>query len=123
MIGLVVAFAISFLVELVNYAIFPLPAGTDLKNPASYHAALQALPSASLALTLAGWLLRTIGGSYTAARIARGREAAIVLGVLLLGGAISTMRAYPHPLWFWIVGVGVHPLGVWVGSVQKNSVQ
>lgn len=121
MLGLVVGFALSFLVELINYTVFPLPLGTDFKNPELYRAAMQTLPPASLALTLAGWLLRTAAGCYAAARIARGREAPIVLGILLLGGAIGTMRSFPHPIWFWIIGVVVHPVGVWLGAVKRTA--
>ena len=117
MMGLVVAFVVSFGIELINSRIHPLPAGTDPHDPAALKAAIAALPATALAGVLLGWFLAALAGSWVATRIARGdHRPAWFLGVLLLAAAIGNMLDIPHPAWFWAAALLLYPAGTMLGA-------
>lgn len=117
MMGLVVAFVVSFGIELINSRIFPLPAGTDPRDPAAVKSAIAGLPAAALAGVLLGWFLAALAGSWVATRIARGdHRPAWFLGVLLLAAAVGNMLEIPHPAWFWAAALVLYPAGTMLGA-------
>lgn len=117
MMGLIVAFAITFGVEWVNSQIYPLPPGTDFRNPEALRAAMAALPQAALAVVLLGWFLSALAGVWMATRIARGKSGpALILGALLLAAAVANMRRFPHPVWFWVAALLLYPGATWLGA-------
>ena len=117
MMGLVVAFVVSFGIELINSRIHPLPAGTDPHDPVALKAAIAALPASALAGVLLGWFLAALGGSWVATRIARGdHRPAWFLGVLLLAAAIGNLLDIPHPAWFWAAALLLYPGGTMLGA-------
>ncbi len=115
--GLVLAFAITFAVEAINSRIFPLPPGADLADMASMKAAIAALPVAALAVVLVGWFVSALVGASAAAHFARPAGwPPLTVGVILLGAAVANMLVFPHPAWFWVIGVAVYPVGTWLGA-------
>jgi hypothetical protein len=114
--GLIVAFAITFGIEFVNSQIFPLPEGTDYRDAVAMRAALATLPPEALIGVLIGWFIAAIAGAWVAVRIARGdRRPAWVLGLLLLVAAIANMTLFPHPVWFWVIGIALYPVAIMMG--------
>lgn len=114
--ALIVAFAITFGIEFVNSQIFPLPEGTDSRDAVSMRAALATLPPQALIGVLIGWFIAAIAGAWVAVRIARGdRRPAWVLGLLLLVAAIANMTLFPHPVWFWVIGIALYPVAIMMG--------
>jgi len=117
MMGLVVAFVVSFGLELINSRIHPLPAGTDPHDPVALKAAIAGLPATALAGVLLGWFLAALAGSWVATRIARrDHRPAWFLGVLLLAAAIGNMLDIPHPVWFWAAALLLYPAGTMLGA-------
>ena len=114
--GLIVAFVITFGVEFVNSRIYPLPPGTDYRDAASMRAAMATLPHAALVGVLVGWFLAAVAAAWVAVRIARGaRWTAWLLGLLLLIAAIANMAQFPHPVWFWVIGIVLYPVAIMLG--------
>ena len=115
--GLIVAFVVTFGIEWINSLLSPLPAGLDRHDEAALKAAIAQLPVQALLGVLVGWFLAAVAGTFMATRIARGdHRPAWFLGVLLVAGAIATMRAIPHPVWFWVAALAVYPVGIWLGA-------
>lgn len=124
--GLIVAFVITFGIEYLNSQIYPLPPGTDSRNADSMRAAMATLPPTALVGVLVGWFAAAVAGAWVALRIAKGdRRPAWVLGLLLLTAAIANMMLFPHPVWFWVAGIALYPvaigLGVRLGSRQARA--
>ncbi len=117
MMGLIVAFAVTFGIEWINNRIYPLPSGTDYRDPAAMKAAITHLPAMALVGVLAGWFLAALSGAWVATRIARGdHRPAWFLGVLLVAAAIGNMLAIPHPVWFWVAALALYPMGIGLGA-------
>jgi hypothetical protein len=115
--GLVVAFVVTFGVEWINTLMHPMPPGPDYRDPAVMKAALARLPAAALGLVLAGWFLAALLGTWMATRIARGdHRPAWFLGVLLVAAAVGNMLAIPRPVWFWVAGLLLYPMGILLGA-------
>lgn len=116
MMGLIVAFGVTFGIELINSQIHPFPPGTDYRDPVARKAALANLPATALAGVLVGWFLAAVSGAWVATRIAKGdRRPAWVLGVLLVAAAVGNMLAIPHPVWYWVAALVLYPVGIGLG--------
>jgi hypothetical protein len=117
LLGLIVAFAVTFGIEFVNSQLYPLPPGTNYRDAASMRAAMAALPQEALIGVLVGWFLAAVASAWVAVRIARGdRRPAWLLGLLLLVAAIANMRLFPHPVWFWVIGIALYPVAIMLGA-------
>lgn len=117
LLGLGLAFAITFVVEGVNTQVYPLPPGTDLADPASMKAAMATLPATALLVVLGGWFVGALAGAWAAARFARpAGKPPLIVGVVLLVAAVANMLMFPHPAWFWIIGVAIYPVATWLGA-------
>src|SRR5205085_10744718 len=80
----------------------PLPPGVDPKNPESIARAMHNVPAAALIVVVIGWTAGALLGSWLAARIARSVWPAVIVGALVVCGAVADMLTIPHPLWMWI---------------------
>ena len=117
LLGVALAFAITFAVELVNGMIYPPPPGTDFANPESVKAAMAVMPKAALGVVLFGWAVAALAGSWLAAKFARPAGwPPLTVGILLLAAAVMNMYMIPHPVWFWVIGVAIYPVATWVGA-------
>ena len=121
--GLIVAFVVTFAVEWVNTLMYPFPPGTDPHNPMAMKAAMAALPKAALVVVLVGWFGSALLGTWMATRIAQGHPApAVVLGALLLAAAVGNLLVFPHPLWFWGAAFLLYPTATWLGARLGGAV-
>jgi len=103
--GIVLAFAVIVIVEMVGNALYPLPPGVDPRNPESLARAMRNVPAAALAVVVIGWTAGALAGSWLAARIARSVWPAVIVGALVVCGAVANMLTIPHPLWMWITSI------------------
>jgi hypothetical protein len=121
--GLIVAFVVTFGIEWINTLMYPLPPGTDLRNPAAMKAAMAALPAAALVIVLAGWFVSALAAAWIATRIAQGSAVpAVVLGALLLAAAFGNLMLFPHPVWFWVVALLLYPTAIWLGARAGGAI-
>jgi hypothetical protein len=121
--GLIVAFVVTFGIEWINTLMYPLPPGTDIRNPDAMKAAMATLPAAALIIVLVGWFLSALVAAWMTTRIAQGRpHPAMILGALLLAAAVGNMLVFPHPAWFWTVAVVIYPVATWSGARLGGAV-
>ena len=115
--GCLLAFAITFVIEAINSQIYPLPPGTDLADPASVKAAMAMMPAAALGVVLAGWFVSALAGAWLAAHLAKPAGwPPLTTGVLLFAAAVANMLMIPHPVWFWVIAVAIYPVATWLGA-------
>jgi hypothetical protein len=101
--GIVLAFVIVQAAEMGVRAMVPFPRGMDEKNMTAIKAFVATLPPSAFVLVLAGWLIGTLAGTFTAAKISRTAMAAYVTGALLLLAGIGNAVVIPQPVWFSII--------------------
>jgi hypothetical protein len=105
--GLLAGFWIILAGQLLGQKIYPPPPWLDVNNPDSLAAAMKVIPAGALAIVLVSWAVGTFIGSGIAARIAPTWKIGqgMIVGILFLMSGISNMSMFPHPPWFWIIGV------------------
>jgi hypothetical protein len=115
--GCLLGFAITFVIDAINSQIYPLPPGTDLADPASVKAARAMMPLAALGVRLAGLFVSALAGAWLAAHLAKPAGwPPLTVGVLLFAVAVASMLMIPHPVWFWVIAVAIYPVATWLGA-------
>jgi len=114
--GLVVAFAVVMLGELIAHRLFPIEMPTSM-NDAALAAAMAAAPlGAKLSLAVI-YFLAPLAGTFTALAVARRQAvwpAYVVTGLFLLAAAANFFML-PHPLWLVVACVAAILVGGWLG--------
>lgn len=115
--GIVAAFVLVALIEGISSAAYPPPPGLDLDDMDAMKAHVAGLPIGAFLLVLLAWAAGALGGSFVASRILPGRDIAggVVVGGLLLLGALANLMMLPHPGWFWAVSLPLIPAAAWLG--------
>lgn len=100
--GGVAAFAVVLLLESIISWLYPLPPGTDVRDPQVMREVIAGLPWWVLALLLVTWLAAVTVGGEVARWIDRSGSGvpAILVGALVLAGAAYELMTLPHPAWF-----------------------
>jgi ABC-type xylose transport system permease subunit len=114
--GLAIAFVCVWAIEFVVHRLYPPPPGYNMQDMTQMKAFVSKLPLAAFVLVLAGWAVGTFLGTFTAARIARNRIPAYVVGALLLAAGIMNARVIPQPLWFDVASFAVYIGGTLAGA-------
>ena len=115
--GVLLALAITYVIETVNSRIYPPPPGTVFSDPESVKAMMAVMPKTALGVVLFGWALAALAGTWLAARLARPSGwPPLTVGIVLLAAAVMNMYMIPHPLWFWLIGVAIYPVATWIGA-------
>jgi len=116
--GAAAAIVVVSLFDLVVGRIYPLPAGTDLRDAESMTAAIAAMPATALVLLLAGWALAAGAGAFVGVRLTAGRSmiVGLIVTALFLLATISNLAAIPHPGWMWAGAIVLVPLVGWLGA-------
>jgi len=76
-----------------------------------------------LLFVLAAWAVGSFGGAAMAAFIARRAPImhGLIVGGILLAAGVANLVAFPHPLWFTIVGVLEFLPMAWLGAATAKS--
>lgn len=114
--GLVAGAIIVALIEGLGHALWPPPAGTNLRDPEQLKALIPTLPIGALLSVVAAWALGSFGGGWMAATISRDARMALVVAFVLLCMGVITMIQIPHPLWMWVMGVALPLPAAWFGA-------
>lgn len=106
-VGVVVAVVLVGLVQWGGQQVYPPPAGIDFHDPAQVAAMVANLPTGAFVFVLAAWVLGSLGGAFSAAKIARRSHnaMALVVATFMLAAIVFNLVAYPHPLWMMVLGV------------------
>lgn len=120
LLGLVIAVAIVQIAEYGVHRMYPPPPGYDMRNMEQVKKFVAALPMPAMLLVLAGWLVGTLLGTWTAAKIGRTRVAGYVLGAILLCGGIANAFIIPQPIWFTAASFVIY-IGATIGGTRLGS--
>jgi hypothetical protein len=117
-----VAIVIVSLSDLLVGRIYPLPAGTDVRDAHSMAAAIAAMPVTALLLLLVGWVLAAFAGAFVAVRLVAGRPfwIGLIVTALFLLATIANLAALPHPVWMWPAALVLIPLAGWLGARRAS---
>lgn len=115
--GIGVGGALVMVIQLLNITFFPLPPGLDVNDPEALGQALAdagPLPLVGVGLS---WFVGAFVGSFMATRVAqtRGRVPGGVVTAFFFAGALWTLTSFPHPVWFWVVGLAAIALAGHLG--------
>jgi hypothetical protein len=114
LLGIVIAVAIVQFAEVGVHAMNPPPPGTEMRDLAQVKAYVAALPLSALLLVLGGWLVGTLLGTWTAARVGRSAIPAFVVGAILLCAGIANAFIIPQPMWFSIASFAIYIAGTFI---------
>ncbi len=117
--GVVAAVLVVVLMDGVVTSIYPLPAGTDARNPESLRQAVAGLPVAAFMLLVAGWALAAGVGAYIAARLATHARAThgLIVALFVLVATLANLARIPHPGWMWPAALMLIPAAGWAAVV------
>ncbi len=106
-VGFIVASVVMMIVEAINgHLIHPdlAKAAEGVTDRETLRAVLAGAPVSAFLVVLAGWILGSVAGGWTTARIATGATVrhCTILGVLLTLAGIANNLMIPPPTWFWI---------------------
>lgn len=116
--GVVVAVIVVSLMDGVVISIYPLPAGTDPRNPDSLRQGISTLPVAAFLLLVAGWALAGGVGSYLAARLAKQSSVThgLIVTLFVLVATVANLARIPHPGWMWPAAIILIPAAGWAAA-------
>jgi hypothetical protein len=116
--GVVVSVLVVLLMDGVVARIYPLPPGTDMRDPESLRHAIAGLPVGAFMLLVFGWALAAGAGAYTASRLATQSATThgLIVALFVLVATVANLARIPHPVWMWPVAIVLLPLAGWVAT-------
>lgn len=107
LLGLILANVAVFVFEFVGHVAYPPPPGLDLSDPKALRAVVANMPVGAFLVLLFGWVVGTAVGAWLAARVSRRAPTthALIVGGVIMAGAIANMILIPHPTWFWVLSL------------------
>ena len=120
LLGNVIAVAIVQIVELGVHVISPPPPGMSMRNMETIKAYVAALPTSALLLVLAGWLIGTFLGAWTAAKVGRTPVTAYVVGAILFILGVYNAIVFPQPIWYSIVLSVIYIAATLIGAAMAR---
>ena len=122
--GMVAAFLLVFVIELVSTMVYPMPADLDPQDREAMSTYVARLSPGAFAFVLAAWTAGAFAGVWIATRIARSWVAGVVVALLFLGACAMNLVALPHPIWFWAAAVilvtGAAAVALRLGTVART---
>ena len=117
--GIVSAFVVILVVEVVGQVLVPVAGSPPLTDTAAMRDYLATLPLAAYAFVLAAYFAGGVAGGHVAARIAPARKRACVwiVGALLLATTIANMTRIMHPTWVVIASIAIVLFATWLATM------
>lgn len=120
--GLVLAVVLVGAFEMAGHAVFPPPAGIDLKDPAQLAAVMDRIPLAAKLWVVGAWTLATAIAGLVAAVTAKRAWAAWVVAGAVGVLAAATVLMIPHPTWMKVAAVAGPALGGWLAVLAARRI-
>lgn len=115
--GMVVAIILLVAVEAFSAVVHPFPPGfSGTMEAMCEHVARY--PQWVLAVVVPAWAFTAFASTWTAGRIGN-PVSAIIIGILLLAGAVCNVLKLPYPSWFFAAILFVIPIAIIVGGRQS----
>ncbi len=99
--GIVVFIVVVMVMDGISHQLHPLPDGMDPQDQAAMAEHIASAPFGAMFVVMLGWILGTLGGAFTAAKISvtHKRLAAGIVGALAFAGTTMNVVMLPHPWW------------------------
>jgi hypothetical protein len=116
--GIVLMNVTIFAFELAGHHVYPPPSGIHSSDPAAVHDVIAKMPTGVFLVVLLGWVVGTAAGAWLAATVSRRAQIlhGLIVGGLVMAGAILIMLHIPHPAWLWVVSLASIPSAAYVGA-------
>ncbi len=114
--GLIAAFACIAAFEFLDQALYPLPPGFNIDDPAQMRRLMTIMPTPAIALVALGWFAGALRGGYLADRIGRRALPGWIVAALILVAAVANMAMIPHPAWMWAAGIILPVVAAWLAQ-------
>lgn len=121
--GVVLAVVLVGSFEMAGHALFPPPAGIDLKDPAQLAAVMDQIPLAAKLWVVGAWTLATAIAGLVAAVTAKRAWAAWVIATVVAALAVITILMIPHPMWMKVAAVAGPALGGWLAVLAARRIR
>ncbi len=120
--GVLIAFGLVWIVEMVGHSVYPPPLDIDFSNTEALRAYAASMPVGALLFVGGAWFIGTLFGTTAACHIgvAGPRVFASVIGGLMLVATIINLTMIPHPLWFSIAGVAGIIVAAWLAMMLSQ---
>ena len=121
--GVIVAFALVWVVQTVGHTIYPPPADLNPADPEAIREYVATLPVGALLFVAAAWFAGAAVGTCAACAIgtARPMYLALVVGGLVFIAASTNLVMIPHPTWFSVLGLSGILIGAGLGTMCKRA--
>ncbi len=106
--GLISAFIVIALVEMLGHSIYPPPEGLDFSDTEQLKTHIDKLPFGALFFVLLAYWIGSFAGGLTLGIIASKKAvifALILGGLLTIAGLFNLLDLPGHPIWFWILSL------------------
>lgn len=105
--GWVVAIGVVAGIEKFGHMIYPPPMGLDVNNNEAMLAYMDALPIGALLFVLVAWFCGAFFGGVVCVFFSKAKAMmfSIIIGAIVLLGALTSLIFIPHPIWFSIVAL------------------
>ncbi|KRG67898.1 hypothetical protein ABB29_15285 [Pseudoxanthomonas dokdonensis] len=115
--GVVAAFALMFVLQLIGLRLFPLPPGSVLDNEVDLARLVAQSSPGQKTWVVLEWALASFAGGWVAARLGRDyrRGSALVVGVVITVGVLMNASVLPQPLWMSALGLLLPVPLAWCG--------
>jgi glycerol-3-phosphate acyltransferase PlsY len=100
--GIVAAFAVVMLIEVIGHSIWQPPKGVNFKDTAQVASMMNAMPAMAFHWLLLGWALALVVGTFVARWISKSSAtwAWALVAALFLAATFANLFMIPHPQWF-----------------------
>jgi hypothetical protein len=120
-VGFIVASIVMMIIETINgRVLYPKlgKAAEGVTDRETIRALLATAPLGAFLVVIFGWVLGSVCGGWTTARIAARANAGhgLVLGALLTLAGVANNLMIPPPLWFWIASLVVLMPAAYLGA-------
>lgn len=113
-VGIVTAFLTVAVVEQLVTLLYPFPPDFDMNRPEDVVRITEVVPTPGLVMVVGGWLLGTIAGGWVARAISRRGWTVWAIAGVMLATCLLNLLMIAHPLFMWVGGMLVPPLGGWI---------
>ncbi|MDJ0794874.1 MAG: hypothetical protein QNI98_11595 [Woeseiaceae bacterium] len=122
-VGVIVAFVLVLVVEMIGHTVYPPPQGLDFTDAQAMGHYVATLPIGALLFVAGAWFVGATAGTCAACAIgtARPMNFALVIGGLVFIGASFNLLMFPHPLWFSVLGLVGILVGAGLGTMCRRA--
>ena len=120
--GIVVAFATVFAINLAGHQVYPLPSDLNMRDPEAVGAFIETMPPGALAIMVIAWFAGALDGGIVAALVSRRSWTVWPAAGLVAAAGVINVLMIPHPVLLQIGAVAAPLLGGLAASLVARKV-